>query len=247
MLFGDGGNMTDFLTRLVGRTLGSIPVVQARIPSIYEPAAVEQESVLPQLVAPASTVPTANNDIDLTAPLSSPPVEERGSISKITAIPVAKRSIDDSLGSLSSAPVAVTGEILDLTERYREQAGEEVTLSSPSSIDFETADELDGLSLPTVERQTNWHDRPQTAQKSKLETAVSGKEEIFAELSPPRFENYHDRDDLFEVKSSPPPTIRVTIGRIEVRVVSPPPPAPKPRQTAPVAKLSLSDYLGGAR
>lgn len=38
-----------------------------------------------------------------------------------------------------------------------------------------------------------------------------------------------------------PPTVRVNIGRIEVRAVTPPP-AP-PRQTTPPARLSLDDYL----
>ncbi|HEX8336383.1 MAG TPA: hypothetical protein VF621_06610 [Pyrinomonadaceae bacterium] len=53
-------------------------------------------------------------------------------------------------------------------------------------------------------------------------------------------------------QSTPQPTIEVTIGRIEVRAVTPPaapPPAPRERHEPP--KMSLDDYLraqgGGQR
>ncbi|NEQ22340.1 MAG: hypothetical protein F6K28_24755 [Microcoleus sp. SIO2G3] len=53
-----------------------------------------------------------------------------------------------------------------------------------------------------------------------------------------------------EKAAPPPPTIQVTIGRIEVRAVPPPAP-PRPRVTTPPARLSLEDYLrsrsGGER
>jgi len=51
--------------------------------------------------------------------------------------------------------------------------------------------------------------------------------------------SYSTRENAF---SRTEPTIRVTIGRIEVRAVSPP--APPPRQTKqPAPKMSLDDYL----
>jgi hypothetical protein len=40
-----------------------------------------------------------------------------------------------------------------------------------------------------------------------------------------------------------PPTIEVTIGRIEVRAVTPPAPPPQPRQRQSPPKMSLDDYL----
>jgi len=45
------------------------------------------------------------------------------------------------------------------------------------------------------------------------------------------------------VKESRPPTVRVTIGRVDVRAVTPekpPEPKPKPR---PVPRMSLDEYL----
>lgn len=53
-----------------------------------------------------------------------------------------------------------------------------------------------------------------------------------------------------EESAPPPPTIQVTIGRIEVRAMPPPAPS-RPRVTTPPARLSLEDYLrsrsGGER
>lgn len=46
---------------------------------------------------------------------------------------------------------------------------------------------------------------------------------------------------LRSARVQPPPTIRVTIGRIEVRAVQPPPSPAKPRATQPA--MSLDDYL----
>ena len=43
-------------------------------------------------------------------------------------------------------------------------------------------------------------------------------------------------------QSSQPPTIRVTIGRIDVQAVTPPTPSPS-RRSPPAPKLSLADYL----
>ena len=48
------------------------------------------------------------------------------------------------------------------------------------------------------------------------------------------------------------PTIEITIGRVEVRAVQPPAPAPRPKTTSPHAPaLSLEEYLrnqnGGRR
>jgi hypothetical protein len=42
---------------------------------------------------------------------------------------------------------------------------------------------------------------------------------------------------------APPPTIEVTIGRIEVRAVTPPEPPPRPRERQAPPKMSLDDYL----
>jgi hypothetical protein len=45
------------------------------------------------------------------------------------------------------------------------------------------------------------------------------------------------------VAPAAPPTVKVTIGRIEVRAVPPEPPAARPEPAAPARGLSLHDYL----
>jgi hypothetical protein len=42
---------------------------------------------------------------------------------------------------------------------------------------------------------------------------------------------------------APPPTVQVTIGRIEVRAILPPAPAPQPSARPATPRLSLTDYL----
>jgi len=47
----------------------------------------------------------------------------------------------------------------------------------------------------------------------------------------------------FSERSSPPPTIRVTIGRVEVRAIMPPAPPTRTKPARPGPALSLEDYL----
>lgn len=57
--------------------------------------------------------------------------------------------------------------------------------------------------------------------------------------------------DLHGAGETAPPTIRISIGRIEVRAAAPQPPATARPASPPAAKVSLDDYLrkqsGGAR
>lgn len=54
-----------------------------------------------------------------------------------------------------------------------------------------------------------------------------------------------EKDEMaFVEPSSPPPNIRVTIGRVEVRAIMPPEPkAPPAKPSRPGPALSLDDYL----
>jgi hypothetical protein len=56
---------------------------------------------------------------------------------------------------------------------------------------------------------------------------------------------------LVSEAASSTPTIRVTIGRIDVRAITPPAPPPRPKQARPGPTLSLDDYArqrkGGER
>ena len=75
--------------------------------------------------------------------------------------------------------------------------------------------------------------------------------QITPHVVPPRLENYPERGSREQrVAASEEPTIRVAIGRIEVRAVTPPP-APRPTPARPGPSLSLDAYLqqrnGGRR
>jgi len=64
-------------------------------------------------------------------------------------------------------------------------------------------------------------------------------------FSEPRLVHPERRKDFSPAEqrsSTSAPIIRVTIGRVEVRALHPPAPAPKPAKPAP-PKLSLEDYL----
>jgi hypothetical protein len=71
------------------------------------------------------------------------------------------------------------------------------------------------------------------------------RKEVFENFPKTRASGTVRRKDFSQVNqrsSGPAPTIRVTIGRVEVRAVQSPAPTPKPAKARP-PKLSLEDYL----
>ena len=109
-----------------------------------------------------------------------------------------------------------------------------------------------GLPTKTLAEDASSSDRPSrnaASEESGLE--VASHRSVVPDVSPTATSVAHPGAEVrFEKgrESQPgspepsPPTIRVNIGRIEVRAVIPPP-APPRRQVEPPARLSLDDYL----
>jgi hypothetical protein len=79
-----------------------------------------------------------------------------------------------------------------------------------------------------------------------LQAAASSEARPFTEVRPVTAQPSAPREE--STQTQPPPTIEVTIGRIEVRALTPPAPPPRRRHEPP--RLSLDDYLraqGGGR
>jgi hypothetical protein len=82
----------------------------------------------------------------------------------------------------------------------------------------------------------------------ETETNATASETISAESRAPDLSPLSAQPD-FPVKTqeNPEPAIRVTIGRIEVRAITPPPIKRKPKPAAGVGRLSLEEYLKRGR
>lgn len=101
--------------------------------------------------------------------------------------------------------------------------------------------------VPVVTLATETIPRPNSGQQNNgagLGVALPPFEKPASNSGPGESRSFHESASMATTSlaaSEPPPTIQVTIGRVEVRAEPPPPPASKPR-TRP-AGMSLDEYL----
>ncbi|HEY4588516.1 MAG TPA: hypothetical protein VII86_04790, partial [Thermoanaerobaculia bacterium] len=99
-------------------------------------------------------------------------------------------------------------------------------------------EETSVLSIGTISPGPRAENRPEPAHRPLVPRAALRQEPPLPGVTPPS-----PRAEAGPAAApASEPTIRVTIGRIEVRAAAPaPPPAPAPRPAAP--RLTLEDYL----
>lgn len=226
--------MSDFLTRLVERSRDVQLTTQPRIPSFYAPEPV------------SATDSNSTASAPRLEPSDPPQLVELDSSNIQTAL---RRNED------VSASVVASGNALGEVQARAHPPRHEVVPESPTSNRPPTA------SLPTKNEQQSIESKtaleplaePVTAVERRApDFSVSGKATPHAKVSPtlltirPRLQvpSHQAEPPLTEQRSSPAaPTIRVTIGRVEVRAVMPAQPAPRPARHKPSPSLSLEDYL----
>jgi len=210
--------MNDFFSNLIARSFTDAPVIQPRLPSLFETAAPEfsdeGQSSTPALAAP-ETIP-------ITAPL------EVSSKSPPSPGPVRNQIANASEASAEEPPLRFEGP---------EQKRAPQTAQARSSEERASARELHVKTKRIIVPADSFADGEKHEDYYKTPASES--------FSQRRSLQPRVRKDLSAVDQRPsttPPIIRVTIGRVEVRAVHQPTPAPKPAKGSP-PKLSLEDYL----
>jgi len=207
--------MADFFSRLAERALGVAPVAQADLPSMFAPVAPMEWST------------------ETIAPRQSAPAERMTPESRFQ--PMARQDLP-APAEAEQAP----------------QAPREEVVFRPSLVKFQpTAREASASHLSVgAENNESTLARP-TSAASELGVATSRPDKaqppfIHPEQASAQFEHADFSDSTsftrkrFEATS---PTIQVTIGRVEVRAVTPPAQPPRVIQRKAPPLLSLDQYL----
>jgi len=215
--------MSDFLSNLIARSFTDAPVIQPRVPSLFETATDESFDSPQSSTAPGAAPETAGRTRALPSKLS--PIRETATTNPVTnvfAVRAEERmpQSDDSGGQRSLA--------------IAEPSQPNVRAVKVKKIEPETKKlelERDEVIAPV--------DSLRAREKRDNKTGVA---EVFPDPRRSQLRRRKDFSPAEQPSSTSAPVIRVTIGRVEVRAVHPPAPAPKPAKTTP-PKLSLEDYL----
>jgi hypothetical protein len=208
--------MNDFLSNLIGRSFTDAPVIQPRLPSLFETSA-DEFSHEAQSSAAAMTAPEAIAPADAFAVASkSPATPETGKT------PITNASEARAEGHLprADAPEHKRAPVIAEPPQPSEQA------ARVKKLEVETK----RIIVPV----DSWGDGEKDAEDKRVSESFSqprsGQSPRRRAFSPA------------ERSSKSAPIIRVTIGRVEVRAIHPPAPSPKSAKPAP-SKVSLEDYL----
>lgn len=229
--------MADFLTRLSARTLGTAPLARPRGQRLFDPGPVILSGPpLPGETLEASAVPRREDGRDAVPPLrpparqapaplvapeaESPPAEPRSSSAEAEPHPVRE--------------VAHGGPL-----RHRIDGIE----PSPAPRSTAPMQEPPHAAPPELVARTSPQD-PQPARPAPTLAEIGAP--------PPNGRSDGDREDrriaARRDAAAAAPAIRVTIGRVEVRAIMPPPATQRPERPARTSALmSLEDHLKRGR
>jgi len=223
--------VNDYLTNLAARSLESVPALQPRLRSRFEPA----------------------EQADAASPFTAAPPEiERETSASIAAQPHRVATADRDAQPDSPPPTIAEPKKIEASAPPAAQKNNDETPHQPEPTPREqTAQTVIRERTVISEVVHRREPRPRSIQTraAEIEPHPSASEQVTAPSPvialPPVTPLFEDRgEDHFtregKQPSVPAPTIQVTIGRIEVRA-TPPPSSPKPRATR--ATLSLDDYL----
>jgi hypothetical protein len=214
--------MSDFLSNLISRSFADAPAIQPRLTSLFE-VGVAGPLAESQLVLE----PTAETKMSGSMDAVAPPLAQTVSIPR-------DQNPDRVPQPVNQLPPAKNSETTiapaPISEPSRSQAIFETGAIEPVATQTPLAKSEKKFSSPATRPVS-----PAPEAKHFSETNRSTRRRSpLAQFEPP---------------TTGGPTINVTIGRVEVRAIQSPAPAPKPARPAP-PKLSLDDYLqkrGGVR
>ncbi len=232
--------MSDYLTRLIDRSVGLPPQIEPLIAPIYAPSG----QVLSEMVerpavsesSPAAKIETLQKEASPGAAENARPVE-------------AALSRAESMPSRPLAPRRVTQVAFPIGENDRPHSRKTSPRDTPRPAPPASRAEISPTAPPPIPGPTELvsKEKNQIGVQPELirtELISKGKDrmvvppELISHLKPATAPAV----SLLQPSPKEPPAIHVSIGRVEVRAIMPPVAAPKP--TPPSApKLSLEDYL----
>ena len=236
--------MSDFLSKLIARSFSDAPAIQPRVPSLFEPTAVEfldePQSPTPTIAAPEIIAPTPTIGAHETSAATNAPAPVPSKLSPREETAITR--------SVANVPDAVTEEHppkADTPAHQPAPAQQNAPVIAQVRRPSEQTAEVRKLEVETrriiVPVRSFRDGKKDTGDKKPPPEALSAPRPI----QPQRQIQPRRRKDFSPVEqrsSTSAPIIRVTIGRVEVRGIHSPAPAPKPAKPAP-PKLSLEDYL----
>jgi hypothetical protein len=217
--------MNDFFSNLIARSFSDVAVIQPRAPSLFETAADE--------FSDQSQSPT----VDIAAP-------EKIATSRSLGVPSKPSPVSGSVGN----PIANTSEASEEEHPLRSDSLAE----KRTSLIAQTLSSEKSAPVRKVQVETKRIIAPADSFRDgeKDEDVKERASESFSHRASVQPQVQKGRLAVNKRSSTPPPLIRVTIGRVEVRAIHPPIHAPKSAKT-PSPKVSLEDYLhqreGGSR
>jgi hypothetical protein len=230
--------MSDYLTRLIERSLGLPPQIEPLVAPIHAPTGLVLSETVETPSAsessPAAKIETSQQDalpgVAVNARAAEPAFSQRGSQparpssalpESQTEFPIEKK--DDRLRPIESGPKVRSHQA---SSASRPEAVDITIASPPAPVPPPSP-----LATPIVSQRT---------------TQIVVQPELISHFKPAATPAV----SLLQPSPKEPPAINVTIGRVEVRAVMPRVAVPKPAPPSP-PKLSLEDYLkqrnGGAR
>jgi hypothetical protein len=261
--------MSDFLTRLAARTLGVGSFVQPSLPAVFAgPAGMLGAEPLDESISSAPPE-VSNADHERRLPSSSRPTDaQRGSVSRqprvagqvettAPAIGVEQASAaggSDSTADAASdprhataAPAAIARAPLVITnDAPRTARAQAPRAATPGTLPASGGEPL----VPSVS------DRPARPVGGLLSADVrpsstTPRPRVSASLRLDALDSAASLGSRTTATPAAAPTVRITIGRVEVRAVTPPDAErPRRRDASETPRMSLSEYLqrrGGAR
>lgn len=255
--------MTDFLTRIARSALGLVPT--ANIVSRYEPEQISEAEEPGRFAAPRRSTDAsrsrAGESPTLAGAVSAPPAPPSAPAATIArtaaGVPAQPPSLDARESPRSDEPSTVVAGTADAL--HREDVGEPSRESGePPHPAVAVANPIESAAMPPLPRAESRRRAPEAqgrdleSPKPPLTAAHIGVidersvpqaplEKSPLALPPTPRARLEERVVREMAAAEPPPSIRVTIGRVEVHTATPPPlPEPPPPATP---RLSLHDYL----
>jgi hypothetical protein len=246
--------MSDYLTRLIERSLGTAPQIEPLIAPLHAPS----EQLLNERAATIATFgPAEPTKIETSDRDTAPGDPAQGRTREAVASRSERQSFRD-LPPLAEGPARFPIEKDDAPSESRPRVpSRELSVPprseilEPPSVPLSPPTVAPGSTRAVVQPEIIEHSTPGAATEGPLrlpqrQSRILVQPEIIGRRKPPK------SSAVSGAQPSPnePPAIHVTIGRVEVRAVMPPSAPPKvASRSAP--KLSLKDYLkqrnGGAR
>ncbi|HJW38671.1 MAG TPA: hypothetical protein VJ420_08650 [Candidatus Udaeobacter sp.] len=209
--------MSDFLSNLIARSFTDAPAIQPRVPSLFEASAEEFFDELPSFQGVIATP---------------------GQVAPTNAsVPVSKSSAREE--TVTTRPIANVAATRTAERMLRRDA--------PAHQPAPISKSREGSAQPSGVRKL----QVETKRISVAEHSFDDRKQdrAFEASSPASALQSRRRKNLLPAEREPStasPTIRVTIGRVEVRAIHPPAPTQKEATPQP-PKLSLEEYLKGSK